>query len=105
MTDISRSGPEKQSLDWIRKSLDPGASYIVFENEAARPGESALSPGILEFLDREQIIWQQVVDMDLSREYLVVKVCPGREDRMLGKIMGCGIPEQTIYYVYKAEEI
>ncbi|WP_153307469.1 hypothetical protein [Desulfospira joergensenii] len=92
-------------MDWIKKGLDPGVSYIVFENETARPHGSALAPRIYEFLEQEKIGWQQVIDMDLSREYLVVKVRPGREDRILGKIMGCGIPEKTIYTVYKAEEV
>ena len=105
MTHNSPLGPEKQSLDWIKKSLDPKASYLIFENEVDRSGASCLPRGFYEFLEKEQISWQQVIDMDLSREYLVVKVRPGKEDRVLGKIMGYGIPEKTIYYVYKAEEV
>ncbi len=79
----------------------------MFEN---RPGPGngsilALELRIYSFLEKEKMVWQQVIDMDSGLEYLMVQVRPGIEEQILGKLMGQGLPEYSVYYVYKAYEV
>ena len=106
MTDFSHK-PRKENFSWIKQSLDPGSSYIIFENDLKQQGGSIFDSDHIAYayLAREKIVWQQIIDMDLSREYLVIRTVPGKEDQVLGRIMGYGFPENTIYYIYKAKEV
>jgi hypothetical protein len=99
--------PRKENFKWIKQSLDPGASYIIFENDLKQQGGSIFDSDHIAYayLAREKIVWQQIIDMDKSREYLVIRTAPGKEDQVLGRIMGYGFPENTIYYIYKAKEV
>ncbi len=106
MTGFFHSRLEKQSFSGIKKALDPSASYIIFENNLNNQGPSIFDPlhRVYGYLKKDHIIWQQVLDKNLSREYLVIKLQPGKEDQALGRAMGYGFPEDIIYYLYKAEE-
>ena len=99
--------PRKENFSWIKQSLDPRASYIIFENDLKQQGGSIFDSDHIAYayLAREKIVWQQIIDMDKSREYLVIRMAPGKEDQVLGRIMGYGFPENTIYYIYKAKEV
>jgi hypothetical protein len=33
VTDFSHTEPAKETFSWIKQTLDPSASYIVFEND------------------------------------------------------------------------
>lgn len=103
----SRSGPQKGDFLWIKQRLDPKASYVIFEHHLTGRGETIFSAshGACGFLDRRGFTWQQVVDLDLSMEYLVIRVPPGEEERVLGRILGCGFPENIVFYIFKAEEV
>lgn len=107
VTDFFHTEPERQNFFWIKQTLDPSASYIIFENDLKQKGGSIFDPAHIAYtyLSKEKFVWQQVIDMDLSREYLVIRMVPGNEDKVLGKIMGYGFPENTIYYIYKAKEV
>ena len=106
MTNNSHSGPKKKNFLWIKQNLDSSLSYIIFENDIKKQGESIFDPDHMAyaFLKGEKHTWQQVIDMDLSREYLVIQIQPGNEDEVLGRLMGYGFPRDTVYYLYKAEE-
>ncbi len=106
MTNSSHSGPEKKNFLWIKQNLDSSLSYIIFENDIKKQGESIFDPDHMAytFLKGEKHTWQQVIDMDLSKEYLVIQIEPGNEDEVLGRLMGYGFPRDTVYYLYKAEE-
>jgi hypothetical protein len=107
VTDFSHTEPKKESFLWIKQTLDPSASYIIFENDLEQKGGSIFDPTHIAYayLEREKFAWQQIIDMDLSREYLVIRIIPGKEEKVLGRIMGYGFPENTIYYIYKAKEV
>ncbi len=107
VADFLASGPLKKSFLWIKQHLDPSWSYIVIENDG-NPRESSflrLDHGVYTCLEKEKYTWQQVIDMDVSREYLVIRIPPDNEEKRLGGIMGFGFPGNTVYYLYKAEEI
>jgi hypothetical protein len=99
--------PRKENFLRIKQSLDPWSSYIIFENDLKQEGGSIFDPTHIAYayLAREKIVWQQIIDMDKSHEYLVICINPGKEDQVLGRIMGYGFPENTIYYIYKAKEV
>lgn len=107
VTNFSNTEPEKKNFLWIKQTLDPSASYIIFENDLKQQGGSIFDPTHIAYayLEREKIVWQQIIDMELSREYLVIRIVPGKEEKVLGQIMGYGFPENTIYYIYKAKEV
>ena len=107
MTDFFHTKKKKENFLWIKQSLDPSASYIVFENDLKQQGGSIFDPAHIAYtyLAREKFVWQQIIDMELSREYLVIRLVPGNEEKVLGRIMGYGFPENTIYYIYKAKEV
>ncbi len=106
VADFPHSGPLKKSFLWIKQHLDPSWSYIVIEN-----GEKDLKSSLFRMdhmayacLKKEKYAWQQVIDMDVSREYLVIRIPPFNEEKLLGRIMGFGFPGNAVYYLYKAEE-
>jgi hypothetical protein len=107
VTDFSHTEPVKENFSWIKQTLDPSASYIVFENDLKQQGGSIfdLTHITYAYLEREKFVWQQIIDMDNSLEYLVIRMMPGNEEKVLGRIMGYGFPENTIYYIYKAKEV
>lgn len=101
------SGPEKRDFLWIKQGLDPGASYVIFEHDLKFQGESLFDPshGAYGFFESQGLSWQQVIDLDLSMEYLVVRVTPGDEDKVLGRVLGYGFPENIVFYIFKAEGV
>ena len=107
MTDFSYTEPKKESFLRIKQNLDPCASYIIFENDLKQQGGTLFDPAHIAYtyFAKEKFDWQQIIDMDLSREYLVIRISPGNEEKVLGRIMGYGFPENIIYYIYKAREV
>ena len=93
-------------LDWIKRQLQPESSYIVFENSSTLDEDSIFTDElkIYEYLKNGKHHWQQFKDEKLSREYLVIRMIPGKEDETLGKLLSYGLPKDTAYYLYKAEE-
>ena len=57
---------------------------------------------VYKYLERHHLQWQNVMDRQLQREYLLVLTEPGDEDDMLGRLMACQLPGDIVYYVYKA---
>ena len=53
-------------------------------------------------MQKENYSWQQVIDRDMLKQYLVIQVAPGNEDEVLGKVIGYGFAEDTVYYIFKA---
>lgn len=106
MNTHSHTGPDQASFLEIKQRLDPMGSYIIFENDLKQGGPSILDTahGAYAFLERENFTWQQVLDPDLAREYLVVRIPKGDEDQALGRVMAYGLPKNTIYYLFKARE-
>ena len=82
----------------IKKGLDSSKSYIIFENNLKK-GKNPFK-----YLQKENYSWQQVIDRDMLKQYLVIQVAPGNEDEVLGKVIGYGLAEDTVYYIFKAEQ-
>ena len=103
----SRPGPQKGDFIRIKQGLDPKASYLIFEHDLRSRDESVFTPshGAYGFLENRGLSWQQVLDPDLSTEYLVIQVPPGNEEKLLGRILGYGFPEDIVFYIFKAEEV
>jgi hypothetical protein len=107
VTESAPFGPKKESFLWIKQTLDPLTSYIIFENDLKQKKGSIFDPDLraYSYLTKENYTWQQVIDTDLSREYLVIPVLSGSEDKVLARVMGYGFPENTICYIYNAKEV
>lgn len=101
-----KQAPIDGSFMGIKQTLDPAASYMIFENDPALGGDSLFDTAHTAYawFDREGYDWQQVWDPDLNREYLVVRIEKGNEDQVLGRAMGYGFPGNTVFYLFKARE-
>jgi hypothetical protein len=95
---------EEKSFYWIKKNLDPLKSYIVFENNLKKgTGSIFLKKNpVFKYLRDETFIWEQFIDKNLSREYLVIQIGQGSEDEILGKLIGYEFSKNIVYYLYKA---
>lgn len=102
-----RPGTEQGDFLWIKQGLDPTASYLIFEHHVRFRNDSIFDPAnpVYGFLENQGLVWRQVEDPDLSMEYLVVRVPQGSEDKILGKVLGFGLPETIVFYIFKAEEV
>ena len=98
--------PAQGSFMGIKKTLDPGVSYLIFENDLTLGKESIFDPSHLPYtyFETNHFTWKKVMDKSLQREYLVVCIGTGNEDEVLGQVMGYGFPRDTVYYLYKAKE-
>ncbi len=90
----------------IKKNLASNKSYIIFEHPVKNSKASLFSDDciIYYYLENQKLTWQQYIDKDLSREYLVIQLESENADDVLGKLLGSEFPEDAVYYVYKAEE-
>jgi len=106
VTDKFHNSPVYGSFMWIKQTLDPGASYIIFENDLKQGDGSIFDPShaAYAYFSAHAYTWKKVMDADLQREYLVVCIGTGNEDEVLGQVMGYGFPRDTVYYLYKAKE-
>ncbi len=101
------SGPEKGDFLQIKQELDPKVSYIIFEQDESFGADPLLdsSQPVYTFLEDQGMHWQQVEDPGLSMAYLVVRVPSGQEEKVLGKLLGYGLPEHIVFYIFKAKEV
>lgn len=106
MAHVSHTQPLKQQFSWIKQQLDPQWSYIVIEHEILGDEPSLFDPEQLGYahLEAAELTFQQIIDTDRSREYLMIRIPPEREDDRLGRIMGAGFAGNMVYYLFKAEE-
>lgn len=81
-------------------------SYIIFENDLKKGKESIFSKDIhaYNYLENLNVSWYQSMDTNLMMEYLVLQLEPGKEDEVLGKMMGQGFSTDMVYYLFKAKE-
>lgn len=95
-----------KSFGWIKENLDPEWSYIIFENDLNKQAGSIFPESFpaYRFLGKTGAAIKKVYDIEKAREYLVIKIEPGNEDKELGKIMGYGFSKDTVSYLYKADK-
>jgi len=94
----------QKSFGWIKKNLDPLRSYIILENDLNKQTDSIFSKSLItyQYLKKGNYTWKKVYDSKNLKEYLVIQIDPGNEDKTLGSIMGYGFSKETISYLYKA---
>ena len=92
------------NLEWIKGQLAPEGSYIVFEHDLQGRKDSIFSKSlrVYDHLKQKKYSWQKVNDRSLFREYLVIRIEPGKEEETLGKMISLGFPKSTVYYLYRA---
>ena len=107
MTQPLHEDPVHGSFVEIKKTLDPGVSYLIFENDLTLEEASIFDPSHMAYayFETNAFTWKKVVDETLQREYLVVCIGTGNEEEVLGQVMGFGFPSETVYYLYKATEV
>jgi hypothetical protein len=93
-----------KSFTWIKQNLDPARSYIIFENDLNKHPDSIFQDSLMvyQYLTKGGYAWRKVCDTRGIKEYLVIEIDPGNEDETLGRVMGYGLPKDTVYYLYKA---
>jgi hypothetical protein len=97
---------KEKNFNWVKKNLDPAESYIVFENNIKEKTGSlfSITNPVFTYLNDNKILWEQVLDKDLLREYLVIQIEPGTEDEMLGKLIEYKFSKNIVYYLYKSQQ-
>jgi len=86
----------------IKRSLDPAYSYVIFEKSGGSGDKnefqkvfdaiSRLNLGILE--------WKIHHDKTRGVALLVVKIDPGRTDKILEEFINIGIPKEFTFYSF-----
>lgn len=104
---MDKSGKEpiiEMRFSDMKQSLDASQSYLVFENDRHKSNDSLLSDdqAIYPYLAAHGYVSKRIYDDGLNREYLVVRVEPGKEDILLGKLLAGPLPKEMVYYLYKA---
>ncbi len=104
LKDFSDHNIIQKSFAWIKNNLDPLRSYIVLENDLNKQTDSIFSESLIayQYLKKGNYAWKKVNDPKLLKEYLVIQIDPGNEDKTLGSIMGYGFSKEAISYLYKA---
>ncbi|MCG8568310.1 MAG: hypothetical protein MI747_24845 [Desulfobacterales bacterium] len=99
--------PLEKDFQWIKRGLDPHAGYIIFEHHVSKSTETIFDPRhpIYAYLSRKGLGFQQVKDPVMAVEYLVVQTKPGREDALLGRLLGYGFPPHIVFYLFKPKEV
>ncbi|MBU1340896.1 MAG: hypothetical protein KKE44_05430 [Proteobacteria bacterium] len=93
----------EKSFSWIKNQLDPAMGYVIFENNLNKQPLSLFSESLTAYLKKAGYAFKMVFDAQQAKEYLVIQVDPGNEDEILGKVMGYGLPKDTVSYLYKAK--
>lgn len=104
MSDKNTAKTENRSFLQIKKELDSSKGYLIFENDINQSDESLFSETlqIYHYLEKNQMIWQKILDSGLEREFLIIQTEPGNEDIILGRLLAGPLPRDMVYYIYKA---
>ncbi|MFO7885301.1 MAG: hypothetical protein R6U68_10795 [Desulfobacteraceae bacterium] len=90
----------------IKKNLDPGLSYIVFEKKTTQSDTSLFfkDMDLFQLLEKNKIQWKLYFDEKKNRKYLLTEFTPGSEEALLGYILIHDLPHDTTYYLFKAKQ-
>jgi hypothetical protein len=94
--------PQPITFEKIKRGLDPGHSYMVFERLTGEGAESAFKEVFqaLSCMDFGFYGRQVLRDEARGRLLLIVKFGPGRIDNIMQEFLNIGLPEDITFYAY-----
>ena len=86
----------------IKRTLDPAYSYVIFEKSEGSPDEGEFQE-VFDIISRLKLgIFEWKIHHDKTRgvAILVVKIDPGRTDKILEEFINMGIPKDITFYSF-----
>ena len=86
----------------IKRTLDPAYSYVIFEKSSGSTDEDEFQ-GVFDVISRLKLgifEWKIHYDKTKGVAILVVKVDPGRTDKILEEFLNMGIPKDITFYSF-----
>jgi hypothetical protein len=90
------------ALGKIKRTLDPAYSYVIFEKTSVSANEEKFQE-IFDAISRLKLAildWKIHHDRVERIALLVVKVNPGRTDKILEEFVNAGMPKDIIFYSF-----
>ena len=89
-------------LEKIKRTLDPAYSYVIFEKSSGSTDEDEFQEvfGVISRLKLGIFEWKIHYDKTKGVAILVVKIDPGRTDKILEEFMNIGIPKDITFYSF-----
>jgi hypothetical protein len=94
--------PNSLVFEKIKRTLDPAYSYVIFEKVTGSNHKDEF-PDIFDAISHLKLgilDWKIHHDKDKKMALLVVKVYPGRTDKILEKFINIGIPKDITFYSF-----
>ena len=94
--------PDSHVFGKIKRTLDPAFSYVIFEKTSASANEEMFQEifDAISHLKLDVLDWKIHHDKVERITLLVVKVNPGRTDKILEEFVNAGIPKDIIFYSF-----
>jgi hypothetical protein len=89
-------------LEKIKRTLDPAYSYVIFEKSSGSTDEDEFQ-GVFDVISRLKLgIFERKIYYDKTNgvAILVVKIDPGRTDKILEEFINMGIPKDITFYSF-----
>ena len=89
-------------LEKIKRTLDPAYSYVIFEKSSGSTDEDEFQ-GVFDVISRLKLgIFERKIHYDKTNgvAILVVKIDPGRTDKILEEFINMGIPKDITFYSF-----
>jgi len=89
-------------LEKIKQTLDPAYSYVIFERSSGSTDEDEFQ-GVFDIISRLKLgnfEWKIHYDKTKGVAILVVKIDPGRTDKILEEFINMGIPKDFTFYSF-----
>jgi hypothetical protein len=91
-----------QVFEKIKRSLDPGYSYLVFEKTSSFTDNDVFQDIIQNISHLNLGIYDSKIhrDKNLELSLLVVRIDTNRADKVMQDVLNIGIPSDIIFYSY-----
>ncbi len=86
----------------IKRTLDPAYSYVIFEKSSGSSDENEFQE-VFDVISRLKLgIFEWTIHHDKTKgvAILVVKVDPGRTDKILEEFLNMGMPKDITFYSF-----
>jgi len=86
----------------IKRTLDPAYSYVIFEKSSGSTDEDEFQEvfDVISSLELGNFEWKIHYDKTKGVAILVVKIDPGRADKILEEFINMGIPKDITFYSF-----
>ena len=94
--------PVDSSFKEVKRNLDPGYGYMIFEEPLEYPNSVLLKqvPELLSQVEKGVLEHTFYRDGAGGKLYLVVKLDPDETDNISQKFLNTTLPKETTFYVY-----